>query len=72
MLRIITAAFALTLVAGAAQAAPNDATSENDAIELEENILPGGNEPSPSMGAVPNAPGSTDFEADQLEKEKNY
>lgn len=86
MLRTTTAAIAIVLLAGAAQAAPvmtpahdtsvvikivNDATSENDAIELEENTLPGGNEPSAAMGAEPNSGGSTDFEANQLEEEKN-
>ena len=72
MLRITTAIIAVTLMSGAAVAAPDDATSENDAIMLEENTLPGGNEPSPAMGAVPNSGGSTDYEAKQLEQEKNY
>ncbi len=85
MLRTTTAAIAIVLLAGAAQAAPvltpandtslvikvvNDSTSENDAIELEDNTLPGGNEPSTSMGAEPNAMGSDNFEANQLEEEK--
>ena len=72
MLRIITAVIAITLMSGAAHAVPDDATSENDAIMLEENTLPGGNEPSPSMGAEPNAAGATDFEAQELDEEKNY
>jgi len=83
MLRTIPAAIAIVLLAGAAQAAPvmtpandtnlvikvvNDATSENDAIELEENTMPGGNEPSASMGAEPGPGGG--YELKQLDEEK--
>lgn len=72
MLRITTALIALTLAAGLVIKVANDATSENDAIELEEDILPGGNEPSRAMGAEPNAPGSNNNEGMQLEEEKDY
>jgi hypothetical protein len=86
MLRTTTAAIAIVLLAGAAQAAPaltpakdtslvikvvSDATSENDAIELEENELPGGNNPSMSDGADPYARGSNDYESKQLNEEFN-
>ncbi len=70
MLRTTLALIATVLIVGAAQAA-DDSTSENDAIEIQENKLPGANEPSPSMGAVPDSGGSTDYEAKQLEEEKN-
>ncbi len=69
MLRTSIAAIAIVLLAGAAQAAPNDATSENDAIQLEENTLPGGNEPSTSMGAEPGPGGG--YELKQLDEEKD-
>jgi hypothetical protein len=87
MLRITTALIALPLTAGLAQAAPvttlkaddglvikvaNDATNENDAIEFEEDTLPGGNEPSRTMGAEPNASGSNNNEGMQLQEEKDY
>jgi hypothetical protein len=87
MLRITTALIALTLTAGFAQVAPvttlkaddglvikvaNDATNENDATDLEEDTLPGGNEPSRAMGAEPNTPGSNNNESMQLEEEKDY
>ena len=86
MLRTTVAVIAL-LLAGAAQAAPvaivaddasslvikvvDDATDENDAIEMEENKLPSpeATDPSPAQGAVPW--GGDDNEATQLDEEKN-
>jgi hypothetical protein len=86
MLRTTVAVIAL-LLAGAAQAAPvavvaddtssflikvvDDATNENDAIEMEENKLPSpeASDPSAADGAVPS--GGDDNEATQLEQEKN-
>jgi len=51
MLRTTIAAFAIVLLAGAAQAAPNDATSETDAIQLDQGTQP--YEPGSSMQKSP-------------------
>jgi hypothetical protein len=86
--RTTLALVTLTLLSGAALAAPvpavtaepsllvtvaDDSTSENEAIELEQNKVPSpegstASDPSPAMGAQPS--GGDDNEATQLEQEK--
>jgi hypothetical protein len=69
MLRTTIAAIAITVIAGTGFAyAADDSTSENEAIELEQNKVPS---PEGVITTSPVKPGGTDQEMKELNDEKN-